>query len=766
MWRLLSRYVFREILSSSLLATFLATSVIFLQRVDKIFEVLVSSNGSARSIATLFALAMPPVLPLTIPFGVLVGILIGLGRLAGDGEITAMRAAGVSSRQVIAPVMAFATLAAGLAAYASIRLTPLSIRESIRIENELIANRLSAEIQPRVFEEGFPNTILYVRDVRPGETVVWRPVFIADITPPEQRSSGMREKAQGPLITVAREAIAISDPQHNRIQLSLRDAWNYEMGKDGVARDSSFVRGERLLEAEPPALKSVSFPQMNTGQLWNYAGPDWVEARAELHRRFTLPVACLTLALVGIPLGIATRKGGKSAGYVIGVFLAFFCYNLSYITLIGMAKQRALPVPVASWLPNAVFAVTGFIFLFRMELPSERDLLGNLQALFGAGLRSLRTERPQRSSRRWALLPQVVDTYMLSGFLFYVWVALSSFVSMTLVYNFFELMPDMIHNHIPLVKMFTYLFFLTPTLIYQILPISILVAILVAFSVLSRQNEITAFKACGVSVHRLALPVFITSLVFSAALFAFDFYYVPGANRTQDALRDEIKGRATQTYLNPERKWIWGSGSRIFYYRYFDPTEKTMAGVYVFELDPATFRLTREIWAERAHWERSLKTWVFENGWSSDFARSYSRTYRPYAVATFPELAEAPDYFLKDALQDKQMNFVQLQRYIQDLQQSGFDTLKLQVQLYRKFSMPLFAIIMAFIAVPFGFLIGKRGTMAGIGVSIGIALAYWGIDILFEKLGDVNQLPPAMAAWSPDALFSLAGLYLLMRMKS
>jgi len=80
--------------------------------------------------------------------------------------------------------------------------------------------------------------------------------------------------------------------------------------------------------------------------------------------------------------------------------------------------------------------------------------------------------------------------------------------------------------------------------------------------------------------------------------------------------------------------------------------------------------------------------------------------------------------------------------------------------------MPLFAIIMAFIAVPFGFLIGKRGTMAGIGVSIGIALAYWGIDILFEKLGDVNQLPPAMAAWSPDALFSLAGLYLLMRMKS
>lgn len=771
MWRLLSRYVFREILSSSLLATFLASAVIFLQRVDRIFELLVSSNGGARAIATLFALAVPGVLPLTVPFGVLVGILIGLGRMASDGEITAMRAAGVSSRRVIAPVMLFATLAAGLAAYASIRLTPISIRESLRITNALIANRLSAEIQPRVFVEGFPNTILYVRDVRPGETVVWRPVFIADITPPEQRSTGMREKAQGPLITVAREAIAISDPVHNRIQLSLQDAWNYEMGKDGVARDSSSTRTERLLDAQPPALQSVSFPQMNTRELWKYSGPDQVEARAELHRRFALPVACLTLALLGIPLGIATRKGGKSAGYVIGVFLAFFCYNLSYITLIGLAKQRALPVPVASWLPNVVFGVTGLIFLFRMEKPSERDLLGTLQAWFGAGLRKVKSERPQtqkppQRGRHWPLLPQVLDTYILSGFLFYVWLALSSFVSMTLVYNFFELMPDMIHNHIPLVKMFTYLFFLTPTLVYQILPISVLVAILVAFSVLSRQNEITAFKACGVSVHRLAMPVFITSIVFSGALFAFDYYYVPGANRMQDALRDEIKGRATQTYLNPDRKWIWGSGTRIFYYKYFDPADRTMAGVYVFELDPATFRLTREIWAERAHWERSLQGWVCENGWSSDFANSEGRTYKPYTVATFPELTEAPDYFLKEALQDKQMNFVQLQHYIDDLQQSGFDTLKLQVQLYRKFSMPLFAIIMAFIAVPFGFLIGKRGTMTGIGVSIGIALAYWGIGILFEKLGDVNQLPPAMAAWSPDALFSLAGLYLLMRMRS
>ena len=168
------------------------------------------------------------------------------------------------------------------------------------------------------------------------------------------------------------------------------------------------------------------------------------------------------------------------------------------------------------------------------------------------------------------LLPQIVDTYVLSNFLFYLVLVLASFVLMTEVYNFFELMGDMIRNS-SLLTMFTYLFFLMPQLIYWMLPISVLVAVLVTFGVLSKQNEVTAFKACGVSLYRLAAPVLIVSMLFSGALFAFDFQYVPDANRKQDELRDEIKGKPKQTYLSPDRKWIMGHDSRIYYYKYFDP---------------------------------------------------------------------------------------------------------------------------------------------------------------------------------------------------
>src|ERR1017187_5440827 len=115
--------------------------------------------------------------------------------MAGEGEIIAMRGAGVSSRKVILPVLLFAALGTGLAGFASLRLTPLARRTSGGIINELAKAQLSADIQPRVFDEDFPNKILYVDDVRTGTTTEWRGVFLVDVTPPEQPTNGLGQKA-------------------------------------------------------------------------------------------------------------------------------------------------------------------------------------------------------------------------------------------------------------------------------------------------------------------------------------------------------------------------------------------------------------------------------------------------------------------------------------------------------------------------------------------------------------------------------------------
>jgi lipopolysaccharide export LptBFGC system permease protein LptF len=113
--------------------------------------------------------------------------------------------------------------------------------------------------------------------------------------------------------------------------------------------------------------------------------------------------------------------------------------------------------------------------------------------------------------------------------------------------------------------------------------------------------------------------------------------------------------------------------------------------------------------------------------------------------------------------QTSEMNYEQLGQYIHDLQQSGFDVVRLRVQLQKKFAFPLITLVMAILAVPFSLTAGRRGALAGVATAIGIAIIYWVSSGLFEAMGNTSQLPPALAAWSPDLLFGLVGGYLILK---
>ncbi|MGH7866497.1 MAG: LptF/LptG family permease, partial [Candidatus Dormibacteraceae bacterium] len=88
------------------------------------------------------------------------------------------------------------------------------------------------------------------------------------------------------------------------------------------------------------------------------------------------------------------------------------------------------------------------------------------------------------------------------------------------------------------------------------------------------------------------------------------------------------------------------------------------------------------------------------------------------------------------------------------------------VQFYRKFSYPLIAFVVALICIPFSFTVGRKGALSGIAASLLIAILYWSTSSLFQAMGNLSQLPPAIAAWSPDVLFGLGGVYLLMRVRT
>src|SRR5262249_14037599 len=150
---------------------------------------------------------------------------------------------------------------------------------------------------------------------------------------------------------------------------------------------------------------------------------------------------------------------------------------------------------------------------------------------------------------------------------------------------------------------------------------------------------------------------------------------LPYANQRQDALRNQIKGRPAQTYVQPARQWIFGEQNKIYNYELFDPDRQLFGGLNVFELQPRTFEITRRIFAARAQWEPSENTWVLTGGWVRDFgADGHVTRYFPFKAYSLPELTEPPTYFRREVRQYYQMNWRQLGDYIRGLSKAGFHT--------------------------------------------------------------------------------------------
>jgi len=774
--RILTRYILREVTSHALIGVAVFTFVLFTRDLGQILELVVRNSAPLPSVAEVFFFIVPVTLTISIPAGVLVGILIGLSRLAADSEITAMRASGIGVWSFLRIVSIFAVAAWLLALANGVYLAPQSQAAMVHLQDRLKSSQVSFEVQPRVFYEGFPGLVLYVQNVKAAQgAAIWKGVFIADTTIPSS-----------PRITLAQQGILVSEGPET-LHLHLTDGSTHEIDPKipGHYQISTFEQTDIPIpvpqadSAKEQDLVPVS--QMGTWDLWRQANDQKNHALArwyliEFHRRFALPTSCLVLALVGIPLGLSSKKGGKSTGFVLTILLVFAYYSVSLVG-VSLARQGKLSPGFGVWLADIVFFLGGAFLLWRAEhRPFEIASLRRLWRPFGAGMHEaaalpFRAHRAEdvfeRAANRRrvfsARFPMILDDYVLRDFGMNLAMVVAAFLMLLLVFTAFELLGDILRNQISPLIVGAYLLNVSPYFVYNITPLSILLAVLITLGVMQRSNEITAIKTTGISIYRIITPLLVASAILATGLFFADQFYLPHANKRQDALRNMIKGKPAQTYLNPDRKWIFGQHSDIYYYELFDSDRDQFGRLAVFQFDPATFQLTKRIYADRAHWEESLQRWVCTQGWVRDLRGPAIENYRTFDVATFPAVSEPPTYFKKEVKQSSEMNYEELRRYIRDLQQSGFDVVRLRVQLQKKLAFPIITLVMAVLAIPFSLSAGRRGAIAGVAVAVGIAVVYWTVAGLFEAMGNINQLPPVLAAWSPDLIFALVGGYLVLK---
>jgi len=774
--RILTRYILGEILSHALIGCALFTFVLFMPRLPQILETVVRNSSTFTSVLELFLFTLPNLFWVTIPMSVLVGVLLGLSRLAADSEIVAMRAAGLGIGYFVGVSSIVAVSGAMLGLVNSLWIAPHANQAILDMEQSLAASQASYQIQRGVFYEDFRNAVLYVQNVRSGTGASnWDQVFMADLTDPN-----------APKIITAASATVVNDsPQE--LLMRLRDGEQHETvpSQPDQYNVSTFSTTDLPLRLTPQS--DVHLGRMDTAiyaiptaaLLERIHGRDGKRYLIELNNRFSYPAACLVLMLVGVPLGVVSRRGGKSSGFVFTLLLVILYYILSY-TGVALARQDKMPVVLAVWLANLLFAAAGVFLLWQMasggrvlsaivnlttRTPNAAPAHHENGVTLGKFIDRLQP-RPVRKAR--GAFPRILDEYVIRQFVGMFLMVLCGFVLLMLVFTFFELVGDIIRNHIPLTKVGLYLLNLTPSMLYTIAPLAVLIAALVTFGVLNRNSEIIAMKATGISLYRLVVPIVSIAAILAVSLFLFDEFYLPQANRRQEALRNFIKGRPPQTVLHPEQTWIFGhprggDPARIFYYKFFDRDRNEFANLSVFEFDPSTFALSRRIFAAKVFWDDDADVWRFQNGWVRDFKGANQKSFREFINTNFSEIREEPNYFKKESVQSQEMNFGQLDRYIRDLRQSGFDTMRLRVALWHKLAYPLIAVVMAMLAIPFALSMGRRGSLTGIAVAISVALAYWVVDGLFAAMGYVNYLPAPLAAWSSDILFALTGGYLLLR---
>ena len=771
--RIIDRYIFREVLSHALLGLGIFTFVIFVPQLVQIMNVVARHSGDARQIAILFLSAFPRVLTFSVPIGVLVGVLIGLGRMSADSELIAMNAAGMGVKRILVPVGVLALLAAGITLSMTVWLGPISIRTLRSLEERLRNSQVSFEVQPRIFNEQFPHLVLYVQDIS-AAAMNWHGVFLAE-------SDG----GDVSRLTLAENAIVVADHDQGKLQLYLHNGSVHESQTQGPEHYGLSVFGERDLAVALGGNRTTQAPGLIDSerplrQLLADTGPKSRESRVEFHRRFAFPAACLVFALVALPVGSRPRRGGRAAGFVLAVVLVC-AYYIVFVFCAELARDGSLPAWLGIWTANILMAAAGIALLPSVESLGGETWMGEkLAALkdwwrerrrkqtLEPGVRRIDFVAPVESSRRRRFVggfPQVLDYYLLRNFLFYFVLLLVGFILLFEIFTFFDLLDDLSRHRASYIEVAEYFKYLSYYLMYELAPLACLVSILITLGIMTKNNELVAFKAAGISLYRVALPLLLAGVIMSAGLIAFDQTYLPYANQRAEALHSIIKGLPPSTYFEPQHRWMFGNNSKIYNYQLFDSDRRLFGGLSVFELNPQNFSLRRRIYAERAYWEPRQGAWILESGWIRDFqGGSNVSRYAEFQVIELPELDEPPAYFTREMRQSSEMDWWELRSYIARLRQSGFDVARFSVQLHKKLTYPLIAPIVIMLAIPFSILVGSRGAVGGLALGVGLAVVYWATAALFEAMGAVGQLPPVLSAWSPDFIFLFGGLYFFLKM--
>ncbi|MFQ5895344.1 MAG: LPS export ABC transporter permease LptG [Nitrospinota bacterium] len=354
--------------------------------------------------------------------------------------------------------------------------------------------------------------------------------------------------------------------------------------------------------------------------------------------------------------------------------------------------------------------------------------------------------------------------HVLGQFLKFLALGMAGALNIFLAVEFIERVDDFIEKGASLADAANYFLFKIPQLAVWSVPLAVLMAVVLCLLTLSRQNEVTAMRACGVSLHRVVSPLLLASLGLSVLTFFANEYVIPYTNRrVSHILNVRIKGHAPRGFRRVNRIWYRSEDGTIWHIEFFDPFNDRMKGVSLLRPDGAG-GLRERVDAAGARWEGGR--WWFEEGFYHRFSAGGGVRSEPFSRRTFP-LEDKPSDFKRTGKDPAEMSFGELREYIHTLRVNGLDPTRYEVDLQAKLSLPLVSFVLALVGVPFSLRTSRSGGIAlGVALTLLIGFLYLLLYHLGLSLGHAGLLPPVLAAWAGNILFAAAGTRKLIEVRN
>lgn len=358
---------------------------------------------------------------------------------------------------------------------------------------------------------------------------------------------------------------------------------------------------------------------------------------------------------------------------------------------------------------------------------------------------------------------RILDRYILTQFLKTFLIISIALAFIFIIVDVFDRLPRVLRTTSEVDYVVQYFLLRVPYLFVLTSPVTVLLAGLFLMDMLSKYNESIAIRASGVSVVRLVAPLFVFGLVFSIFIMLFGDLVLPHTEDYREHIfRVNIRGQEREDVRMRSNIQYRGEGYTLYNIGFFDGFRNTLRMIDITTLDPETHSVVRKLTATDAIWADSQ--WIFNNTVIRKFHNGILTSTEHYNAVSLDDINVTPTDFVKSAKSPFSMNYFELRNYINRLQRVGEKYHNELVDLNTKIAFPFANLIILLFCVPLA-TVSMRSKYRGMIFLLGILICFIFLTFLriSQSLGYNEVLSPMLAAWLPNVVFGIGGIFFVIK---